>query len=186
MARVRVPIYKTPGKCAVIETEPRAELGVNVYYNGQLLDPRQILNFYAGGKTVIKSGSRPGSGGVVIQPPSQGDLTTDDVIEGSRKYFTDLRAQQAVGDIVDGTDDITLLYTAFNTIVGLLRTTGVQPGIYGDSSHVPRLTIDANGRITNVSLVPIALRTDIALLTEAGDYLCTESGDHLTGMIFTD
>src|SRR5690606_22039567 len=119
MARVRVPIYKTPGKCAVIETEPRAELGVNVYYNGQLLDPRHILNFYAGGKTVIKSGSGPGRGGTFVPPPPpQGDLTTDDVIEGSRKYFTDLRAQQAVGDIVDGTDDITLLYTAFNTIVG--------------------------------------------------------------------
>ncbi len=36
-----------------------------------------------------------------------------------------------------------------------LITSGVTAGIYGDNSHIPQLTIDANGRITSASSVSV-------------------------------
>ena len=38
----------------------------------------------------------------------------------------------------------------------VLNDTGVVPGTYGDSTHVPRFTVNSQGRLTNVILVPIA------------------------------
>lgn len=37
-----------------------------------------------------------------------------------------------------------------------LATTAVTPGTYGDSSHVSEVTIDADGRVTSATSVPIA------------------------------
>ena len=42
---------------------------------------------------------------------------------------------------------------AWNTIAA---TTSIVPGIYGDASDVPRVTVDAEGRITAITTVPIA------------------------------
>ena len=33
---------------------------------------------------------------------------------------------------------------------------GVTPGIYGDGSSVPRLTVDAQGRVTSLTTLPVA------------------------------
>lgn len=36
-----------------------------------------------------------------------------------------------------------------------LTDTGVSPGTYGDGSNIPQFTVDAKGRITNVTTVPV-------------------------------
>ncbi|MBM7047585.1 hypothetical protein [Rhizobium lusitanum] len=41
-------------------------------------------------------------------------------------------------------------------VVGLADTT-VTPGIYGDSTHLVRITIDATGRITSASQIDLSL-----------------------------
>jgi hypothetical protein len=35
-----------------------------------------------------------------------------------------------------------------------LIPSGVTPGLYGDAANIPRITVDAKGRLTNVTLVP--------------------------------
>jgi hypothetical protein len=41
-------------------------------------------------------------------------------------------------------------------IEAALGATGVTPGSYGDGSNVPRLTVDAQGRITSVTTLPVS------------------------------
>ena len=41
--------------------------------------------------------------------------------------------------------------------------TGVFPGVYGDATHIPQITVDVNGRITlatDVSIEDVYIRTD--------------------------
>jgi hypothetical protein len=52
-----------------------------------------------------------------------------------------------------------------------LSTTGVIANIYGDSTHVPRITVDAKGRITNVTSTLISVPS--ALLLFSGDVVGT-------------
>lgn len=56
-----------------------------------------------------------------------------------------------------------------------LSTTGVIANIYGDSTHVPKITVDAKGRITNVTSTLISVPS--ALLLFSGDV----SGTGMTG-----
>jgi hypothetical protein len=41
-------------------------------------------------------------------------------------------------------------------IEAALGATGVTPGSYGDGGNVPRLTVDAQGRITSVTTLPLS------------------------------
>lgn len=38
-----------------------------------------------------------------------------------------------------------------------LANTGVTPGLYGDSSNIPQLTVDATGRVTAATAVPLSI-----------------------------
>ena len=52
-----------------------------------------------------------------------------------------------------------LLYATDTTVVAIdatLGASGVTPGSYGDGSNVPRLTVDAQGRITSLTTLPVA------------------------------
>jgi hypothetical protein len=40
-----------------------------------------------------------------------------------------------------------------------LRSTGVTPGTYGDSTHIPRITVGKDGRITSISTQPLTVVT---------------------------
>ena len=41
-------------------------------------------------------------------------------------------------------------------IEAALGATGVTPGSYGDGGNVPRITVDAQGRITSVATLPVS------------------------------
>lgn len=61
----------------------------------------------------------------------------------------------------------------------LTPITGVA-GVYGDASHVPKITVNQYGQITNVELIEVvggaAPAQAAYLLLDDGDYLVTESG----------
>ena len=40
-----------------------------------------------------------------------------------------------------------------------LKTTGVNPGTYGDSTHIPQITVGKDGRITSVTTMPLTVVT---------------------------
>ena len=70
MAKIRVHIAHTPNKVAVIDTEASkgATLGVDLFYNGKLLLPSDVLNVFgtAGGAVAVSGAS------VVVQSGSPG------------------------------------------------------------------------------------------------------------------
>lgn len=47
-----------------------------------------------------------------------------------------------------------------NIINTILSSTGVSPGAYGDSLHVPKIIVGADGRVSSVQLVPVKTSTD--------------------------
>lgn len=79
-----------------------------------------------------------------------GDLT-DITLTLDDEYVEDL-----VGTMLVDTADVTLTYTdATGEISADLTPTGVAAGTYGDATNVPQITVDANGRVTDVVDVPI-------------------------------
>ena len=49
-----------------------------------------------------------------------------------------------------------------------LKTTGVTAGTYGDSTHVPRITVGKDGRITSITTMPL---TVVAMPMASGRYV---------------
>lgn len=52
-----------------------------------------------------------------------------------------------------------LIYATGSAVLPIeaaLGTSGVTPGSYGDGANVPRLTVDAQGRITSVATLPVS------------------------------
>lgn len=76
------------------------------------------------------------------------DLTTSNVIEGSNLYFTNARVRAAIS----GEQGINV---SANGIITLANT-AVLPGVYGSSNIIPVITVDAQGRITNVANANVA------------------------------
>lgn len=74
MTRARVPVYNTPNKAVYIETDATkgATIGVDVYYNGELVKPEDILNKFAsaGGPQGSAAGGSS-SAGTPASAPSQ-------------------------------------------------------------------------------------------------------------------
>ena len=106
---------------------------------------------------------------------------TDDLAEGSNLYFTDSRARQAIS-VSNVSGDGSLAYNASTGVISYtgpsaaevrahftggtgisitagqidLDDTAVTPGSYGSNVAVPQITVDQQGRITNLSTATIA------------------------------
>lgn len=63
-----------------------------------------------------------------------------------------------------------------------LKSTGVTPGTYGDSTHVPRITVGKDGRITSITTMPL---TVITMPMASGRYINTSNTRQYTVTINT-
>ena len=122
------------------------------------------------------------SGNLGWQPQGlPGFVTTDQLPEGTvNLYFTDERAQDAVGAALSDSSNVTLTYDdATPAITGDLTATGVSAGTYGDATHIPKITVDSKGRVLEIVLISTA--GTFGILIAGGGNLLTSSGGRLLG-----
>lgn len=131
MAKVRVPIYRTsPTQSALID--PAATVGAQIGVN--LLLPDGTL------AKMSDFGSTPAAG---VSP-----TTTDDLDEGQwNLWFTDRRAQDAVGAILTDSTTIDFTYTAGTSLTGILKDLADS----GTGAALVKITRDAKGRVSGTS-----------------------------------
>lgn len=131
MALFRVPVYGNQTKAVHVEpgATKGAKVGTNFYGpDGELVSWSDIVNPK-----------------VDASPTSDNSIsTTDDLDEGAfNLYFTDERAQDAVGGILQNSDNVTLTY---NDAVPSIRAdlTDVSVGLGG---QLKKYGFDAKGRL---------------------------------------
>lgn len=56
-----------------------------------------------------------------------------------------------------------------------LKSTGVLPGTYGDSLRIPRITVDRDGRISSISLLPVGPTQTSSVPLASGRYVNTST-----------
>jgi len=88
--------------------------------------------------------------------------TSDDIAEGaSNLFFTNERAQDAVGGALVDSSNIDFTYNdVANTITADLISTAVTPASYGSATQVATFTVDAKGRLTAASNTSIQSASD--------------------------
>lgn len=108
-------------------------------------------------------------------------LDTDDIAEGAtNKYFTDERAQDAVGSLMTDGPEIDFTYVdGSDQLTAALVVTTVVAGTYGSASAVPVFTVDSKGRITGVTNTAI-------VVTSGGISDFNEAAQDAVGGILTD
>lgn len=138
----KVPLFGNAAKAVTVESGATvgAQIGVN------LLMPDGSL------ATTVKLQALFGDG-----TPSDGSInTTDDLEEGQwNLWFTDRRAQDAVGGILADTATIDLAYTAGTSITATLKDLADS----GAGTALVKITRDAKGRLSGTSA---ATTTDLA------------------------
>lgn len=97
---------------------------------------------------------------VQVTGPELGTLYRGNRI-GTLTFITnnfDLRAQNAVGSILENTSNNTLVYDEeAHTIESDMTDTGATAGTYGTSTMVAEITIDDKGRVLSATEIPIFL-----------------------------
>jgi hypothetical protein len=148
MKKVRVPVHRTSPTQSVL-IDPAATNGAQVGVN--LLDPD--------GKLVPWPIVDPSIGGTSLN-------TTDDLDEGQwNLWFTDLRAQDAVGAILADSATISLAYVAGTSITAALNDLADS----GTGAALVKITRDAKGRVSGTHA---ATTTD---LTEGSNLYYTDA-----------
>lgn len=107
-------------------------------------------DFTVGGTTTLNGDITFSKYNGVLRAKSDGtladDTTTTNLPEGTNLYYTDERAQDAVGSMI--TSDLTYVDATPSLA---LSTTGVTANTYGGASTIPQFTVDNKGRITAAS-----------------------------------
>lgn len=99
---------------------------------------------------------------LLIQPLVKNKLNLNDI---GNLYFGDEANTFAEGNDIRFSDPRNPSGTAGGDLTGtypnpILTLTGVTANTYGDSTHVPQLTVDAKGRLTSVSSIAISYPAD--------------------------
>lgn len=133
--KARVPLFRTsPVRSVVVDTEATqgATVGVDLrWQDGSLVAESDILNAQA------QSSSPAGQGQ---------DLTTDDIAEGQANlYFTNQRAEDAVGGILANSANVTLTYASGKITADLTDVVLTAGGT------LQKLAFDAKGRLSQES-----------------------------------
>jgi fibronectin-binding autotransporter adhesin len=112
-----------------------------------------------------------------------GDITPSSVITGGTVTAFNVKGMNTGDQQVTLTGDVTGTgYPAANTIVGTtLASTGVTPGSYGGTDGVPYITVDAKGRILDITVQPIAQTPGtVTSIAAQGSNGITVSGSPIT------
>lgn len=129
--------------------------GSNLYYTDERVDDRAAALIQNG--TGISWSYNDGAG-TLTPTVSLAAFSTADLSEGANLYFTDERAQDAVGGILTDTAEIDFTYSdATPSITADLKTTGVSAASYGTASQVGSFTVDSKGRLTAASNTAISI-----------------------------
>lgn len=89
---------------------------------------------------------------------NQAAISTDNITEGTRKFFTDELAQDAVNALLLESTEIAKAYDDYaNSLVLTLKTTGVTSGSYGSASQTVNIAVDSKGRITSAAQQSISI-----------------------------
>lgn len=98
------------------------------------------------------------------------NLDTTDFSIGSTISISDEAIQDMVGAMVTGNTEsnITVTYQdGAGTLDFSLDNTTVSPGTYGSTTSIPTLTVDAQGRLTNVT--PVSIATNLNITDDAAN-----------------
>lgn len=138
----KVPLFGNAAKAVTVEAGATvgAQIGVNLLMpDGSLATTAKLQALFGDGT------------------PSDGSInTTDDLEEGAwNLWFTDRRAQDAVGGILADTATIDLAYTAGTSITATLKDLADS----GTGTALVKITRDAKGRVSGTSA---ATTTDLA------------------------
>lgn len=98
------------------------------------------------------------------------NLDTTDFSIGSTISISDEAIQDMVGAMVTGNTEsnITVTYQdGDGTLDFSLNNTTVSPGTYGSTTSIPTLTVDAQGRLTNVT--PVSIATNLNITDDAAN-----------------
>lgn len=96
----------------------------------------------------VPSGTGTGSGAGSLVPPSDTTLNGDVLTVVSGVPAWQAASGTGITDLTSSGGTITVANPTGPTANVDLPATGVTPGSYGDGSHVPEITVDAEGRIT--------------------------------------
>jgi hypothetical protein len=97
------------------------------------------------------------TGDVTGTVSSLANHTTTNLAEGANLYFTTGRANTAMDAYLVGGTGLTYSSGTID-----LDNTAVTAGVYGSSTNIPQITVDAQGRITSASNIAISTQWTLA------------------------
>lgn len=108
------------------------------------------------------------TGGLIITQDGN-DVTIDAT---AIKGIVTITTQDSVLRVQNGSGPTVALGVRDSSIATRhLRSTGVQPGTYGDSLRIPRITVDRDGRISAISMLPVGPTQTTNVPLASGRYI---------------
>ena len=123
--------------------------------------------------------------GSTTQVPSDGSVTTPRIaagaVTGDKLGLTSINANNIVNATITGNKIVANTIGSSN-----LTTTGVAAGVYGGSTAIPVITVDAQGRLSSASNTTITIPPSTAVFANSGQLTANAStGNVLLGLANT-